>query len=193
MRPTISGNVADLPLREMSGEMTSEKRLQWWSSPRTILRTILTLDDTPHSVALGTAIGMFIGMTPTVGIQMILVMVAAYLTRPFFSFNRVAALVTVYLSNPLSVVPIYWFDYKVGTWFIAGTATREDFEKILHYDGLAGWWNALCALFVDVGAPLIVGSLIVATVSGCATYPLMRYLRSNERRRPTLQAGDESE
>ena len=177
----------------MSGEMTSNKRLQWWSSPRAILRTILTLDDTPHSVALGTAIGMFIGMTPTVGIQMILVMVFAYLTRPFFSFNRVAALITVYLSNPLTVVPIYWFDYKVGTVFIAGNATREDFEQILHYHGLAGWWNAIWALFVDVGAPLIVGSLVVATVFGCVTYPLMRYLRSGERRRPASRVDEESE
>jgi len=172
--------------------MTGKKRLQWWSSPRTILRTILTLDDTPHSVALGTAIGIFIGMTPTVGIQMILVMVFAYLTRPFFSFNRVAALITVYLSNPLTVVPIYWFDYKVGTLFIAGNATRDEFAQILHYHGLIGWWNSLCALFVDVGAPLIVGSLVVATVCGGVTYPLMRYLRSTERRRPASQSDDKS-
>jgi hypothetical protein len=63
-------------------------------TPRTLLRSILMLDDTPHSVALGTAIGMFVGMTPTVGIQMIIVLIVAFLTRPFLKFNKIAAVLT---------------------------------------------------------------------------------------------------
>ena len=82
--------------------MSDSRPLRWWSDPRSLLRHILMLDDTPHSIALGTAIGMFIGMTPTVGIQMILVIVFAFLVKPLFTFNRIAALITVYISNPLA-------------------------------------------------------------------------------------------
>jgi uncharacterized protein (DUF2062 family) len=119
---------------------------------------------------------MFIGMTPTVGIQMIIVLLVAALTSRLFYFNRVAALLTVYISNPLTMLPIYWLDYKVGTWFLPGDATRDQFAQILEYDGFAQWWQTILGLFVTIGEPLIVGSLIVASVCGVVSYPLMRWL-----------------
>src|SRR3990172_6945415 len=80
---------------------------RWWTRPRTFIRHILLADDTPHSIALGTAIGTFIGLTPTGGVQMLLVMLVAFLCRPLFRFNQIAALLMVYISNPLTAVPIY--------------------------------------------------------------------------------------
>lgn len=156
--------------------MSAPARLKWWTSPRTVLRHILLLDDTPHAIALGTAVGMFIGMTPTVGTQMILVMLFAAATRRWFHFNRVAALITVYVSNPVTMVPIYYLDYKVGTLFFGGSLTRDDFAAILQYEGLAQWWDVFAGLLLGVGLPLIVGSLVVAGVCSAATYPLMRRL-----------------
>lgn len=156
--------------------MGESSSLKWWSSPSTLLRHILMLDDTPHSIALGTTVGMFIGMTPTVGIQMILVMLFGLLVKRLFSFNRVAALITVYLSNPLTMVPIYYFNYWVGTFFVGGSVTRDEFAAILHYDGFAEWRETIVALFVDVGWPLIVGSLVVASVCAAITYPAMHWL-----------------
>ena len=114
-----------------SSEKKSKRRL----IPREFLRTILMLDDTPHSIALGTAIGMFIGMTPTVGIQMGLVLIFAFLVRPLFSFNKVAAVLTVYISNPFTVAPIYWGCYKLGTVFVEGNVTYEDFAAEFSKDG----------------------------------------------------------
>ena len=156
--------------------MADSSSLRWWNSPRTLLRYILMLDDTSHSIALGTAIGMFIGLTPTVGIQMILVMVVAGLTGRLFQFNRVAALLTVYVSNPLTVVPIYWVLYKVGTTFVGGHLTREDLAGMLEYQTLQEWQQTIVTLFVEVGGPLIVGTCVVATIGGFVTYPVMRWL-----------------
>ena len=156
--------------------MKHNKDVKWWSSPRTLLRTILMLDDTSHSIAMGTTVGMFIGMTPTVGIQMILVIIFAFLVSPLLKFNRMAALVTVYFSNPITVVPIYWFNYKVGGIFVEGTVSQDVFTNILKYDGLNEWWGAFVTLFVEVGSPLVLGSLIVATVCSALTYPAMRYI-----------------
>lgn len=147
-----------------------------WNAPRMLLRQILALDDTDHSKALGVAIGMFIGMTPTVGIQMAMVMVVALLTSRLFYFNRVAAILTVYISNPFTMLPLYWMNYKIGTWFVAGDVTREEFAKALEYNGWAEWWDCIIRLFVTIGTPLIVGSLVVATVLGVLSYPLMRWL-----------------
>ena len=128
------------------------------------------------TMIIWTAIGMFIGMTPTVGIQMIIVIIFAFLTSPLFGFNRMAALITVYISNPVTMVPLYWFDYQVGTLFFEGTATRKDFEKVLQYQSFSEWWETIVHLFLGIGVPLVVGSLVVATILGGVTYPLMRWL-----------------
>lgn len=160
----------------------SHSKSRWWSSPRSLLRTILMLDDTQHSVALGTSLGMFIAFTPTVGIQMLLVMILAFVTRPFFRFNHVAALITLYISNPLTMVPIYYFLYRVGAFFVGGNVTREQFRSILDFNSLSGWRDATLTLIFDFGLPLLIGTVIVATPLGLATYPLMRFVLRTFRR-----------
>lgn len=163
--------------------MTAGPALKWWSSPRALLRAILMLDDTPHAVALGAAIGMFIGLTPTVGIQMGLVMVVAFLTSRLCYFNRVAALLTVYISNPLTMVPLYWFNYKLGLLMVTSDeVSRDAFQGMLEYQGAREWWDTLVALALEVGVPLLVGSLIVATVASLLTYPAMRALLQSMRK-----------
>lgn len=152
--------------------MTSAKSIPWWNSPRALLRAILSLNDTPHSIAKGTAIGMFLGLTPTVGIQMMLVMLVSF----FIRFNRKAALITVYISNPFTMIPMYWANYKVGTLFFDETVSHEDFERLLTYHGFSEWMNAIHAVFIEVGLPLLFGSLIVATTGGLITYPFIRWL-----------------
>ena len=138
-----------------------------------MLRTILSLEDTPHQIALGAAIGMFVAMTPTVGMQMILVMLVAFLTRPFLHFNRAAALVMVYVSNPVTMVPLYWFNYKIGTLFFVDSALSWQYFSQMRE---LTWVDTVIRIFVEIGAPLIAGSLIVATVSGILAYPFIRWL-----------------
>ena len=157
-------------------QMKEAQDIHWWSSPRRLLREILMLDDSAHSIALGTTIGMFIGMTPTVGCQMALVILLHGLIGRYMSFNRVAALITVYVTNPLTTVPIYYFNYKVGTLFVEGSVSYAEFEQILHYDSFATWWTSVVQLFVNGGFPLLIGSLIVGVICSAVTYPTMRWL-----------------
>jgi uncharacterized protein len=145
-------------------------------TPRALLRSILMLDDTPHAVALGTAIGMFVGMTPTVGMQMIIVLTIAFMMRPFFRFNKVAAVLTVYITNPLTIIPVYWFNYQVGTWFVHSEVTYEKFVAIVEFDSHHDWSERALSLVAELGAPLLIGCLVVATISSLLTYPAMRWL-----------------
>jgi uncharacterized protein len=162
--------------------MPASDRLSWFSDPRQWFRAVLMLDDSPHHIALGAAIGVFIALTPTVGIQMLIVMLVALLAQRWFRFNKMAALLMVYISNPLTVVPLYWFAYKLGTVYFPGTVSRREFERILQYDGFAEWWNSITRLFVDVGLPLVAGSLILATCCALPTYPVLLRVIQNLRR-----------
>lgn len=162
--------------------MIELKNFSWFSDPRQWLRAMLMLDDSSHRIALGGAIGMFVALTPTVGIQMVLVLLLALLTKRWFRFNKVAALLMVYVSNPLTVVPIYWFSYKLGTIYFPGDTSRREFEALFQYDGLAEWWASLTKLFLDVGLPLLAGSLVMATCGALATYPILLRVIRNLRR-----------
>lgn len=170
----------------------SSAKPAWTLNPRVLLRSILMLDDSAHSIALGTAIGMFIALTPTVGIQMLMVVCVAFLTRPLFRFNQVASLITVYISNPLTIVPIYWFDYKVGTLFVGGSLTQKDFARILEFEGFSGWWETVKQLLLEVGSPLIIGSLVVGTFFGLITYPIMLRLLKHLRRSKSTDGPEDS-
>ncbi len=151
-------------------------RRQWYLSPWMWLRKIVSQDDTPHSLALGTAIGMFIGLTPTGGLQMFLVMGTAWLCKPFFRFNQLAGILAVYVSNPFTAFPIYWFNYWVGTFFVGGNLTKERLADLLAYEGSITWWAKLWELVVDIGLPLTLGSIIVGTIAGLITYPVVKWL-----------------
>ena len=42
---------------------------------------LMMLNDTPHGVAMGVAVGVFIGLTPTVGLQMAIVALISLFIR----------------------------------------------------------------------------------------------------------------
>ena len=73
------------------------------------LRLIL-LPDTPHKVALGLAIGIFVGLTPTVLLQTMIAVPIAWLLRG----SKVAAAIGVWVSNPLTIPPLYAAFFYVG-------------------------------------------------------------------------------
>ncbi|MCP4171850.1 MAG: DUF2062 domain-containing protein [Fuerstiella sp.] len=161
------------------------------ASPRILLRSVLALDDSPHSIALGTSIGIFVGLTPSVGIQTILIVALALIFRRLVYFNVTAAMLSTYVSNPLTTVPMYYFWYRLGTWFVPGNATVDQFEAILDFEGLAGWWQATCSLAVQVGMPMLIGSLLIAPIGSVIAYPLTRYLVRWFRRTNTHDSGDQ--
>jgi len=176
--PTKTPAHRDSPESIDRSHLRQSARWRWWwyVSPQLWLRKIVTLNDTPHSIALGTSIGVFVAMTPTVGIQMVLVLALAALFKPLFQFNRVAGLIAVYISNPVTTVPIYWFNYWVGTFFVAGTVTRQDLKEALEYNGWADWWQSLVQLTWEFGWPLIIGSLVVGLACAVPSYPIMKWL-----------------
>jgi len=155
---------------------------RWWTSPRRLVRRLLSLDDSPHAIALGTAIGMFVGMTPTVGIQMILIVAIAAVTRPLFHFNRVAGLITVYISNPITILPLYAAFYYVGTLLVEAPMTPVEFQEQFEQALDRGWLDPLRFIFTEVAWPMIAGSLLIAIVTALPTYPIIKRLVVTKRR-----------
>jgi uncharacterized protein (DUF2062 family) len=68
----------------------------------------------PREVAMGMAVGLAVGMTPTLGVQMVVAIALAALLGQ----SKVAAGVGVWISNPLTVPLIYGSTYTVGAWVL---------------------------------------------------------------------------
>lgn len=65
----------------------------------------------PEEIAKGVALGIFIGMTPTFGFQMAIAIFFAYILRE----NRLAAVLGVWITNPVTAPFIYAAEYEIGS------------------------------------------------------------------------------
>ena len=68
----------------------------------------------PGERARGLAAGVFCGCFPFFGLQMMLSVGLASLVRG----NRLLAAAGTLVSNPLTYVPLYWFNYTLGCWVL---------------------------------------------------------------------------
>ena len=101
----------------------------------------------PDAVGRGMALGLFIGFTPTFGVQTFLAILFALLLRQ----NKIAAFVGVWVTNPLTAPLIYGLEYKVGRLLLGLPPLGVD-----SFSGELSW-----SLGAQVGAPLVLGSVVL--------------------------------
>lgn len=130
------------------------------------------------SVANAAAAGLFVAFLP-MPFQMALSAVLAILIRG----NLAIAIALVWLSNPLTMVPIFYVAYKLGGWLLGMPASPVEFQASIEW-----LWHE----FNSVGKPFLVGSLALGALSAFCGYFLthilwrlhiIRYIR-NRRNRP---------
>lgn len=118
---------------------------------------IVRLRATPNDIAKGMALGLFIGMTPTFGIQMIIVLALAVMLRE----NKIAALLGVWVTNPVTAPVIYGLEYEVGRVLLH----LPHPHRLVQFN-----YESLVALGWQVVIPLCLGSLIFGLVIGAIGY-----------------------
>jgi uncharacterized protein (DUF2062 family) len=161
------------------------------------MRKIVRLNDTPHSIATGASIGMFIGMLPVYGFQMIIAAAIAAVSR----VNKVAAIVPVWITNPVTIPIILYLQYMVGKLFLSTQDVPNAWEKLNAVGRAAGGirlteFRVTVKAFVDAAYelgpaivwPTLLGCFVSGVVMGLATYPLVLraviwYRRKKEARR----------
>ena len=91
--------------------------------------TLMTIVDTPHSIALGSAIGIFFGFTPLYPLKTLLSIVVAWV----FRCNKIAAAIAVTLHDVLiwAMPAIYVAEYHLGCWSLQRpVAQRVPFSPV---------------------------------------------------------------
>ncbi|ACL73806.1 DUF2062 domain-containing protein [Thioalkalivibrio sulfidiphilus] len=82
------------------------------SHPRAhaLLHSTGSLHGSPEAIARGVAVGLLIGLTPTVGIQTVLMIALCVLVAGNFP----AAFAISWVSNPLTLAPMVWAFHELG-------------------------------------------------------------------------------
>jgi uncharacterized protein len=71
----------------------------------------LKIRGNPHEIALGFALGLFIGMSPTIGLHTAIAVFFAAL----FKWNKISAALAVWISNPFTAPVVYGITYYTGS------------------------------------------------------------------------------
>src|SRR5215471_10684091 len=85
--------------------------------------TLMAIADTPHSIALGSAIGIFFGFTPLYPLKTLLSIGVAWICR----CKKIGAAIAVTLHDVLifAMPAIYFAEYKLGCWTLGRTAAHR--------------------------------------------------------------------
>lgn len=113
-----------------------------------------------RSVAGAVALGLFLGFMPIVG-QMFLAALGAIWLR----FNMPIAVMSVWISNPFTMAPIFFFSYKVGAWLLQIPVGTHRFTPSLQWFGNE---------FLTIWQPLLLGSVICGLLAALCGVLLVR-------------------
>ena len=104
--------------------------------------------------ARGLAIGVFCGCFPLFGFQTLLGLALASVLRG----NHLLAVSGTWISNPLTYLPIYWFNYTVGSVLLGYEVNMHDLSQFAWGDLLEKGWM--------FGSKLLLGSTLVGLIAG---------------------------
>lgn len=131
-------------------EIKAVPKANLFSLIRRLYERFIRIRGAPREVALGFALGIFVGMTPTVGVQTpIAIFIAA-----LFKWSKLAAAIGVWISNPVTVPIIYSITYITG-------AKVMNLEPVFNTP-MSPSWSTLKTMFQK--APRAFGAMTVGGV-----------------------------
>jgi hypothetical protein len=145
---------------------------------------LLRLRGTPHSIAMGAAIGVFIGLTPTIPFHTIMILAITVLTRT----SLIAAIITSLLvCNPLTYIGIYYFSLRLGNLVTPFTLNWEKIKSVLDVvlsDGsLETRIKPLLSLGYESTILMMAGGIVLALPFAVLSYYSCLFLVNTYRRK----------
>ena len=109
-----------------------------------------------RSVAGGLALGVFVAFIPIPG-----QMVVAALASLWLGVNLPLAVATVWITNPITIPPIFYFTYRLGSWLLDSRPLN------IHFELSIDWFLYNMSV---IWQPLLLGSLVIGALLACLAY-----------------------
>jgi uncharacterized protein (DUF2062 family) len=133
------------------------------------------LEGDPQKISLGMALGIFIAFTPTIPFHIILSLALAQI----FRISRVATLLGVWISNPLTIPLMYYLSFIIGKKILyphldLSLPPTLDVRELLKL----GW---------EINLALQLGGLVMAVPAGIIAYFLTLWaVKRYRQQKPSL-------
>lgn len=144
------------------------------------------LQGSPQHLAKGTAIGVFLGITPIIPLHTVLVIAVTVLSRT----STVAAfLATLVVCNPLTYVAQYYFSIIIGNavtpYHFNWDRMKAVLDILLAKPGLTESVQVLGSLGLEAAVILVIGGSILALPFSIASYflSLRFFIKMNDKKR----------
>jgi len=128
-----------------------------------------------RSVAGAAASGLFVAFLPTPG-QMLIAAALAIMVRA----NLPLAVMTVWITNPITMPPIFYSCYRLGLWLLGRPVPGAGFQPSLEW-----FWEQLNSIW----QPFLLGCFVVGTIAAVTAFLAVHLLwrlhvvRAHKRRR----------
>ncbi|MHB8909593.1 MAG: DUF2062 domain-containing protein [Syntrophales bacterium] len=130
---------------------------------RTFYERFISLKGDPASLAAALAIGVFVGVTPTIPFHTAIVLIIGLL----FRVNLTAAYLGSWLiSNPVTIPLLYLSQYELGRILLGMDAYRFELPEYS--------LSAIAALGWRILLPLLVGGIVMAPLIAVPAYFIAR-------------------
>jgi uncharacterized protein len=150
-------------------------------------RVLFPIHSSPRRIALGVSIGVLIAFSPSIGFQMGLALVIASV----FNASRLAAVGCVWITNPLTMGPVFAFTYAVGRpfWFGSLELSLSELSRTIgggyspvSVGAVFHAFESIYNLGAGVIVPMLIGGLIVGGVVGGLCYIPTKSIASSYQR-----------
>ncbi len=115
-----------------------------------------------HSVSRAFMLGVFWCFVP-----MPFQSIPAAITAIWFNANLPLTIIVLWISNPLTMGPMLYASYVVGTWVLGTSPETTEFKME---------WAWISERLVEVGIPMYIGALLMAVAFSTLTYLVIQYL-----------------
>lgn len=135
--------------------------MRFWISIKRAIRynylRVMRLKVSTHSIALGTAVGVFAGCLPILPFQTVVAVTLAFVLR----CSLVGAAAGTWISNPLNWVPFYTACFFIGNWLIPIDVSFDPYQMELKQLLEQGW---------GIVVVMMTGGLVMAVPGSILTY-----------------------
>ncbi len=142
-------------------------------------KSILKVKDSPHRIALAFAVGVFMGISPLLGLHYVGGIFLAYL----FRLNRLVAIVGISVNNPWTIVPISSFAVWLGAKLMGIRQILPDVDwknlgLLTVINKMSEWEHFLSVVkqMMPIIKAFFVGSFVVCTISAIISYFIIHHL-----------------
>lgn len=148
-------------------------------------RAIFQIKESPHRIALAFAIGVFMGISPLLGLHYI----GGVLLAMLFRLNKLVAIIGVSVNNPWTIVPISTFCVWVGAKLLEIKQVLPEMDWgsisltniVMKFTSLENLMNMIKELW-PLFAAFFAGSFLICTLASIVSYFIMLELLKRYRK-----------